>query len=31
MAKMAGWDRVGEYGGSWVDWEGRGGEIARGE
>ena len=30
MAKMAGWERVGEYAGSWVDWEGRGGEVFRG-
>lgn len=30
MAKMAGWERVGEYEGSWVDWEGRGGEVKRG-
>lgn len=29
MARMAGWEKVGEYEGSWVDWEGRGGEIKR--
>ncbi|KAI9783762.1 MAG: hypothetical protein M1839_003098 [Geoglossum umbratile] len=26
LALQAGWDRVGEYSGSWLDWEKRGGE-----
>jgi len=29
VAQMAGWERVGEYGGSFVDWEGNGGEVER--
>ncbi|KAK4035364.1 Rhodanese-like domain-containing protein [Parachaetomium inaequale] len=29
LARDAGWERVGEYPGSWLDWEGRGGEIKR--
>ncbi|KAI5926210.1 Rhodanese-like domain-containing protein [Camillea tinctor] len=27
IAKEAGWGRVGEYRGSWVDWAGRGGKV----
>ncbi|KAH8774828.1 rhodanese domain-containing protein [Hyaloscypha finlandica] len=26
LARQAGWERVGEYSGSWLDWEKRGGE-----
>ena len=29
LAMEAGWRKVGEYGGSWVDWEERGGAVAR--
>ena len=29
MARMAGWKRTGEYGGSWDEWVGRGGEVER--
>lgn len=31
LAQEAGWARVGEYGGSWVDWESRGGKVERGQ
>lgn len=27
LARMAGWEKVGEYAGSWIDWEKRGGEV----
>ena len=30
MAREAGWERVGEYKGSWVEWVGRGGKVERG-
>jgi rhodanese-related sulfurtransferase len=26
LARQAGWEKVGEYSGSWLDWEKRGGE-----
>jgi rhodanese-related sulfurtransferase len=26
LARQAGWENVGEYSGSWMDWEKRGGE-----
>ncbi|KAI1849357.1 hypothetical protein JX265_012082 [Neoarthrinium moseri] len=29
IARDAGWTRVGEYPGSWIDWAGKGGEIER--
>ena len=29
LAVQAGWRRVGEYGGSWVEWVGRGGKVDR--
>jgi rhodanese-related sulfurtransferase len=29
FAKQAGWERVGEYKGSWLDWEKRGGEVEK--
>lgn len=29
LAIQAGWGNVGEYAGSWVDWEKRGGEVER--
>jgi rhodanese-related sulfurtransferase len=29
LAQDAGWTNVGEYPGSWLDWEGRGGEVER--
>ena len=31
MARMAGWERVGVYGGSWDDWVTEGGETEGGE
>ncbi|KAH6631654.1 Rhodanese-like domain-containing protein [Chaetomium tenue] len=29
LARDAGWEKVGEYPGSWLDWAGRGGEVER--
>lgn len=29
LAKEAGWTKVGEYPGSWMDWAGNGGKIER--
>ncbi|KAJ9131171.1 hypothetical protein NKR23_g11850, partial [Pleurostoma richardsiae] len=29
LAREAGWTKVGEYPGSWLDWEGKGGKIER--
>ncbi|KAI3402144.1 hypothetical protein diail_73 [Diaporthe ilicicola] len=29
LAKAAGWSKVGEYPGSWLDWAGKGGEVQR--
>lgn len=29
LAKQGGWERVGEYSGSWLDWEGRGGKVEK--
>lgn len=29
LAKDAGWSKVGEYPGSWMDWAGKGGKIER--
>lgn len=29
LAKEAGWTKVGEYPGSWLDWAGKGGKIQR--
>ena len=29
LAKQAGWTKVGEYPGSWLDWAGNGGSIER--
>ncbi|MCJ1351494.1 MAG: hypothetical protein MMC33_001478 [Icmadophila ericetorum] len=29
LAVQAGWERVGEYGGSWNEWMGRGGKVER--
>lgn len=29
LAKEAGWTKVGEYPGSWLDWAGNGGKIQR--
>jgi rhodanese-related sulfurtransferase len=26
LARQAGWGKTGEYKGSWLDWEGKGGE-----
>ncbi|TVY21401.1 Mitochondrial thiosulfate sulfurtransferase RDL2 [Lachnellula arida] len=30
LARQAGWGKVGEYKGSWLDWEGKGGKIEGG-
>ncbi|KAJ4390024.1 Thiosulfate sulfurtransferase rdl2, mitochondrial [Gnomoniopsis smithogilvyi] len=29
LAREAGWEKVGEYPGSWVDWAGKGGDVER--
>ena len=29
LAREGGWEGVGEFPGSWMEWEGRGGEIER--
>lgn len=29
LAKEAGWTSVGEYPGSWLDWESNGGQVER--
>lgn len=29
LARDAGWTRVGEYPGSWLDWAGKGGDVQR--
>lgn len=29
LAKEAGWTKVGEYPGSWLDWSGKGGKVER--
>ena len=29
LARDAGWTRVGEYPGSWLDWEKKGGKVER--
>jgi len=29
LARRAGWERVGEYPGSWLDWEGKGGSVEK--
>ncbi|CAK7266360.1 Thiosulfate sulfurtransferase rdl2, mitochondrial [Sporothrix epigloea] len=29
LAKEAGWTKVGEYPGSWLDWSGKGGQVQR--
>ncbi|KAH6856754.1 Rhodanese-like domain-containing protein [Chaetomium sp. MPI-CAGE-AT-0009] len=29
LARDAGWEKVGEYPGSWLDWAGKGGEVER--
>lgn len=29
LARQGGWKRVGEYSGSWLDWEKRGGEVEK--
>lgn len=29
LAREAGWKRVGEYPGSWIDWAGKGGKVER--
>lgn len=29
LARHAGWDSVGEYTGSWLEWEARGGPVER--
>jgi rhodanese-related sulfurtransferase len=29
LARQAGWVRTGEYAGSWLDWEKRGGEVEK--
>lgn len=29
LAREAGWTRVGEYPGSWLDWSGKGGKVER--
>ncbi|KAH6635471.1 Rhodanese-like domain-containing protein [Chaetomium sp. MPI-SDFR-AT-0129] len=29
LAKDAGWEKVGEYPGSWLDWAGKGGKVQR--
>ncbi|KAK8187797.1 Rhodanese-like domain-containing protein, partial [Phyllosticta capitalensis] len=31
LAKQAGFEDVREYPGSWLDWEGRGGEVVKGQ
>lgn len=30
LARQAGWGKIGEYKGSWLDWEGKGGKIEGG-
>jgi len=29
LARQAGWEKTGEYPGSWLDWAGKGGAVER--